>query len=1255
MNEETIFLTALEKASPTERAAYLDAACAGDAALRARVEALLRSQADPDSFLDRPAVARQAERTTDVSADPADEPAAEDEGFAFLTPGGAPGSLGRLDHYEVLEVIGRGGMGVVFKARDTRLQRVVAIKVLAAPLAASGTARQRFFREARAAAAVRDEHVVSIHAVSDDSGPTPYLVMEFIAGVTLEKRLKARGPLAVKEVLRIGMQAAEGLASAYRQGLIHRDVKPANILLENGVERVKLTDFGLARTADDASISQSGVIAGTPLYMSPEQARGETLDARSDLFSLGSVLYTLCTGRAAFAAGNTVAVLKRVCEETPRPIREVNPDMPEWLAAVVDRLLAKEPGERFQSAGELAELLGQRLAELQQSRLAPAAAPEKQAAVRPAAAPAKPASLAARKRKRLAVIAGLLGLVGIAVGLMTLMLLKQPWPGGQPEKLPLPAHDPRVLTVSQKPEDGGRFRTIQEALDEVEQGMAIRVLDDAVYDERLVITKRHDRVLLEAIKKATIRQQADHEVAVAIRGATRFTLRGFRFSCPPGKDRVHVFIKGACPGVVLDQLDMTATEKETCIVLLDAPRSDKDAPIVVQNCTLRNTEIGVDIRGREANDWDDPRPTGNVVVRSNTVLGCGAGVVLSGAVNNIHVVGNRIVGATGGAIDLCDLLPGSADILVANNSSLQCDAAVRIWDDHTKGEGFLKCKNIRVQNNLVFKTGFPGDMVFSNHKRGGNYEARSPCNLQSLLDSRDWLFSHNWREVDQASARARAPDRWIPLGPSDHALPPNAVLSLKPGNPDFLRPPKDSPLATGGAGVSDISLPAYVGAVPPEGVPEWDWQKTWDIQCRRLLTVSKDPAAGGHFRTIQEALDAVMPGMTIRVLDDAVYEDHLVINRPEKHRGVVLEAAGKAAIRRPADKSEAVLIKGVPRFTLRGFFLDSSLGPGAAIFIGGSCPGALFDRLDLTAHAKSDCFDLYNAKGAEDAPIVIQNCTVRQGGIAVDLEGRDRGNPDIPARCAHVVVRNNTLMKCNGGVRLQGQVCQIHVVGNRILDSGWHAMDLCDFLPGTADILIANNTLSRNNVALIVWDAHEKGKDFLKCKRIVFENNLLLGTTQDGDLFFQDHQRGNYASRRSGDLRALLDSREWRFGHNWRETEPIAAAARYRETWIPRRLEDHFEIPINFLSRTPGDPNFLRPPKDSPLTWSGAGGHIIPSARSAALVGQAAGLANPWMAGCVVAQPISQPDLALPAYVGAVPPEGVEPWDWDKTWNALTR
>jgi hypothetical protein len=370
-----IFLEALEIPTPEERRAYLDRACGPNQGLRAQVEKLLAASQRAGSFLEKPAVELIADEEAPPRPDaetlagraPGGEAGVEKDSLAFLAPSSIPGSLGRLDHYEVLEVVGSGGMGVVLRARDTKLLRVVALKVLAVPLAASGSARQRFAREARAAAAVRDEHVIDIHAVCDD-GPVPYLVMEFIDGQNLEALVRRNGPLQVKEVLRICTQIASGLAAAHRQGLVHRDVKPANILLENGVQRVKLTDFGLARAVDDASLTQSGLIAGTPQYMSPEQANGEPVDHRSDLFSLGSVLYEMCTGRPAFRAPNTAAVLRRVSDETPRPIREVNPDVPEALCRVIVRLQAKKPADRPASAKEVADLLARLLADLNSGR-----------------------------------------------------------------------------------------------------------------------------------------------------------------------------------------------------------------------------------------------------------------------------------------------------------------------------------------------------------------------------------------------------------------------------------------------------------------------------------------------------------------------------------------------------------------------------------------------------------------------------------------------------------------------------------------------------------------------------------------------------------------------------------------------------------------------------------------------------------------------------------------------------------------------
>ncbi len=288
----------------------------------------------------------------------------------LLEPPSHPEMLGRLGRYEMERMIGCGGMGIVFKAFDTELNRVVAVKLLAPYLAARGSARKRFAREARAAAGVRDDHVVPIFNVESEHEP-PFLVMQYVAGGSLQEKLDRDGPLEVAEVLRIGLQTAKGLAAAHAQGLIHRDVKPSNILLDEGVERALLTDFGLARAEDDACLTRSGFHPGTPHYMSPEQVRGEAIDGRSDLFSLGCVLYALCTGHSPFRAETSYAVMRRITDESPRSIREQNANIPDWLEAIVMKLLSKSREDRFASAKEVAELLEDCLAHVHQPATTP--------------------------------------------------------------------------------------------------------------------------------------------------------------------------------------------------------------------------------------------------------------------------------------------------------------------------------------------------------------------------------------------------------------------------------------------------------------------------------------------------------------------------------------------------------------------------------------------------------------------------------------------------------------------------------------------------------------------------------------------------------------------------------------------------------------------------------------------------------------------------------------------------------------------
>jgi predicted Ser/Thr protein kinase len=288
----------------------------------------------------------------------------EESALEFLSKPSHPEMLGRMGRYEIEKVVGQGGMGVVLKGHDGELNRPVAIKVLAPHLAHNGAARQRFAREGRAAAAVVHEHVVPIYGVDSDAD-MPFLVMRYVAGQSLQTRVDHDGPLPVAEILRIGIQMAAGLSAAHAQGVIHRDIKPSNILLENTVERVLLTDFGLARVADDASLTQTGILAGTPHYMSPEQAGGEVVDNRSDLFSLGSVLYFMATGRPPFRAEGAMAVLNRICHEPHRSVWEINAEIPDELCEIIDRLLEKKPRARFSDAVHVQAALSELLATVQ--------------------------------------------------------------------------------------------------------------------------------------------------------------------------------------------------------------------------------------------------------------------------------------------------------------------------------------------------------------------------------------------------------------------------------------------------------------------------------------------------------------------------------------------------------------------------------------------------------------------------------------------------------------------------------------------------------------------------------------------------------------------------------------------------------------------------------------------------------------------------------------------------------------------------
>jgi formylglycine-generating enzyme required for sulfatase activity/serine/threonine protein kinase len=389
-----------------------------------RVVRPVEAQAEPTQAFSAP-----PETSADANSRPSSSASAPT--FSFLGPAQAPGEIGRLGSYRILKVLGQGGMGVVFQAEDPRLGRLCALKVMLPEVAHRSAMKERFLREARAAAQIEHDHIIPIYQVDEDRG-VPYIAMPFLKGMSLEDWLRKKqkdvgSGVKLPEILKLGRQIARGLAAAHGRGLIHRDIKPANIWLDASAGgRVKILDFGLARLSEaggERNLTQSGAIMGTPAYMAPEQARGEKLDGRADLFSLGVILYRLCTGELPFKGKDMLSTLTALATHTPAPPHTLNQAIPEPLSQLVMRLLAKAPDQRTQSTEEVIAALQA----IEKILVAPAERPETHSARSPSEdLPLIHAhdadSVAARLKPKREVPASAQALAAVAMGAVVLLL-----------------------------------------------------------------------------------------------------------------------------------------------------------------------------------------------------------------------------------------------------------------------------------------------------------------------------------------------------------------------------------------------------------------------------------------------------------------------------------------------------------------------------------------------------------------------------------------------------------------------------------------------------------------------------------------------------------------------------------------------------------------------------------------------------------------------------------------------------------------
>jgi serine/threonine protein kinase len=362
-------LQAVLERPPEERDAFLRHACGADEDLEREVRSLLTAQQQAGSFLENPAIEEAAraiaqQQQNDHERQPDDSP------------------IGRtISHYRVIGKLGAGGMGVVYEAEDIRLNRRVALKFLPENLAHDPKALQRFKREAYAASSLNHASICTIYEVEEHDGQ-PVIVMELLEGESLKERIR-KGPVCADELLDLGIQTSDALAAAHAKGIIHRDIKPANIFVASS-ERVKILDFGLAKAVpghrpeiepDEESLTVEGVVPGTTAYMSPEQVRGEEIDARSDLFSLGVVLYEAATSKRPFVGKNRVLTMNAILNEKPATPSRVNKELPAGIDAIIVKALAKDREQRYQQASELRADLRALKRETDSPRVMPSAKP----------------------------------------------------------------------------------------------------------------------------------------------------------------------------------------------------------------------------------------------------------------------------------------------------------------------------------------------------------------------------------------------------------------------------------------------------------------------------------------------------------------------------------------------------------------------------------------------------------------------------------------------------------------------------------------------------------------------------------------------------------------------------------------------------------------------------------------------------------------------------------------------------------------
>jgi nitrous oxidase accessory protein NosD len=774
-------------------------------------------------------------------------------------------------------------------------------------------------------------------------------------------------------------------------------------------------------------------------------------------------------------------------------------------------------------------------------------------------------------------------------------------------KPPAVVDDPNVLTVSRDEKDGGKYRTINDALKNVAPGQTVLVLDDATYSETLELTQasRYNGITLASTRRATLAIPDGTRVGVRIVNVTGVILLGFRVKGTASVEGL-ILVTGRVPGVILEDLDLDVAPSKQCgAVSLEEVRLEPGMSVLtVRNCRFQGGFTGLQVASRTT-------PSAGIVIRENKFRGTIRGLVVRGKVSRTQIVANCFIGAPGGGIQLSELDDMTGDLLIANNSFMENMAAVVLGDSAVKGH------DIQLRNNLILGAVQP-DITFVKCTGQASDPGKPGDGTQV---AKAWQISYNWREIKPPAEGTDERRAWVPPDAKKGDVRQDEIKGVNrdPKSPDFLRPDPNSRLATEGAGTEDPSLPRYVGALPPIGTALWDWDRAGRMpKTAQLLTVSKDPKVGGTYRTIADALKDAKPWTTIRVLDSATYEEDISLTDRKKYEGLTLEAVRSATLLVASGKWRLITIEDVPDVCVTGFRCSDSgsTTPDAAsrafVAVSGKAQGITLTRLVLTPKTPMLGISLQNALAPPgERPLRIEQCTI-QPQCPLSNAGITVAGTLGPDAAGGICIRSNRILGCSHGISLLGALHDVHVTGNIVVKSPFSGLQMGAVAPGSHGLLLANNTAFAGGTGFRVWD-NSPYKE-LQPGQVEIANNLFFAATEcDMGFILQDLKN---RSQSPGNGEELL--KMWRFHHNRRDRSGSAAAFAFL---MPDSLDDGPFKGDEMLSIAKEDLDRVRPRKGSSLATQGAG----------------------------------TKDTSLPSYIGALPCEGEAEWNWDRTWRARVK